>query len=382
MAKSSEVVTGVDRLMDLLDKKSVISVADAAKELSVPRVVIEEWIDFLEEKGVIELEYKFTTPYITKKQLTKTELEKKEKDFSGKREGFVRKIESAYKALEYGTDSIRQLKQEFEELDREIERGSEKIRNELLMLEKFESLKKDIDRELRKAQDNFRKSMEAISREVLGRKNEYEMLSKHIKEQELKIDEEIAKSQLMPKNESILKERLKKIEEEAKRMQGKVSMEKSTSMYADNLKKLKGIARKLEEGIKYRQNEIAPLLEKQKGHEQKIADMQKKLIEKMADAKKQAGNSEWREIKQKMEKYFGKKKNMEAEFKRTDSSIAQLKSELKMLYAEARAIKLTSKSSPKKDYMADLEKRFRKTEEKKKVFEREIVNLGNLFKRK
>lgn len=59
-----EVKTGVDELMELVQREQRISVSDAAKQLKQPEAVIQNWVDFLVEEKLLGIEYKFTTPYI------------------------------------------------------------------------------------------------------------------------------------------------------------------------------------------------------------------------------------------------------------------------------------------------------------------------------
>ena len=59
-----EVKTGVDELMELVSREGRISIPDAAKKLSHPESVIQNWVDFLVEERLLGIEYKFTTPYI------------------------------------------------------------------------------------------------------------------------------------------------------------------------------------------------------------------------------------------------------------------------------------------------------------------------------
>ena len=148
--------------MALLEKKSTISVADAAKELAVPKVVIDEWVEFLEERGVIQITYKFTTPYINKKELTKTELDKKTKEFTGKKEGFVRKIETAYKSIDNAGDVVAKIKEEFGGLSKELDKDVVRIKTELETLQKYEQLKLNLDKDLIQAQNAFKADMKKI----------------------------------------------------------------------------------------------------------------------------------------------------------------------------------------------------------------------------
>ena len=62
---TEEVVrTGVDDLLELLEHSAKIPLADAAAKLNVDAGVIQAWVDFLVEEGIVGIEYKFTTPYI------------------------------------------------------------------------------------------------------------------------------------------------------------------------------------------------------------------------------------------------------------------------------------------------------------------------------
>lgn len=65
MGEAQEVVTtGVDTLIELLRKKKLVSVEEAAQIIKVKESVLQNWIDFLIEEGIIGVEYKFITPYI------------------------------------------------------------------------------------------------------------------------------------------------------------------------------------------------------------------------------------------------------------------------------------------------------------------------------
>jgi predicted ArsR family transcriptional regulator len=58
------IKTGVDELLELLKNTSKVALADVAKSLNVSMDVIQAWVDFLVEEGIVGIEYKFTTPYI------------------------------------------------------------------------------------------------------------------------------------------------------------------------------------------------------------------------------------------------------------------------------------------------------------------------------
>ncbi len=64
MGDRAEVKTDVDRLISLVAERKEISVEEAAKSLDIPVDTIESLSSLMEEEGMVELKYKFTTPYL------------------------------------------------------------------------------------------------------------------------------------------------------------------------------------------------------------------------------------------------------------------------------------------------------------------------------
>ena len=255
----------------------------------------------------------------------------------------------------------------------------EQIKKQLELLEKYEQLKKNLDKDAIASQISFKGEIEKMNKEILSKKSEYESLSRHVKEQELKIDEEIAKAQLIPKNESILRSRIRKIREEAKTLEMQLSAGNKAAELGKKLKSLKDMAMRIEEGLSYRQKQIAPLLEKSREQSKKIEGLQKNLIDKVMDSKKESKKTALNQVKSKLQKFFAYKQELNSMLKKINTDFEQIKAELKALYDEAQAIRLTSKSPKAKDYIAELEKKFKQIEKKKSIFESEITKLWSLL---
>ena len=103
------IETGVDKLVNLVKERGKIAMADAAKELGVSTIVIQEWVDFLEEEEIISVEYRLTKPYLVERKLTKKEVEKKAKEFSSKKDVFVRKAEVGLNFLEKQAGDLKKV---------------------------------------------------------------------------------------------------------------------------------------------------------------------------------------------------------------------------------------------------------------------------------
>ena len=145
---TSVIETGVDRLVNLVDEKGRVSSADAAKELGVSTTVVMEWADFLEEEGVIKVEYKFTKPYLIARKLAKKDVQEKAKEFSGKRDVFVRKAEVSLSFLENESKKLKGLKEEFDRIKKELGIDLNSVKNELEELKNYEQLKLSLDRKV------------------------------------------------------------------------------------------------------------------------------------------------------------------------------------------------------------------------------------------
>ena len=116
--EGSIIETGVDKLVKIVKERGKIALVDAAKELGVSTTVIQEWIDFLEDEGIIGVEYSLTTPYLVEKKLTKKEVEAKAKEFTGKKDIFVRRAEGSLGFIEKQGEELKKIKSEFDRLYR------------------------------------------------------------------------------------------------------------------------------------------------------------------------------------------------------------------------------------------------------------------------
>ena len=111
--ESRVIETGVDKLVNLVKQRGRIALSDSAKELGVSSSVIQEWVDFLEEEGILGVEYKLTKPFLVEKKLSKKEVEVKEKEFAIKKDNFVKKAEFSLEFLEKQAEDLENVKDEF-----------------------------------------------------------------------------------------------------------------------------------------------------------------------------------------------------------------------------------------------------------------------------
>ena len=139
MASTAPVIeTGVDKLIELIERKKDLSLQEAANLLGVPKVVVEEWVSFLEEEGLISVDYRLGKTKLQLKELSPQDVQRKSKEFVSKKEGFLRKLESTLSTIEKEHDWLQKIKKEFTDLAQEVHKEVSSIEEELGTLEKFE----------------------------------------------------------------------------------------------------------------------------------------------------------------------------------------------------------------------------------------------------
>jgi DNA-binding transcriptional ArsR family regulator len=110
------IETSIDELIEVLRKKEKMTISEAANSLKVTQKQLEQWIDVLEEKGIIELKYpiigepqiilKGTIPEkieikAEKKEIIKPKVESETANVSEK----LKSVESKLDELSYEVDA-------------------------------------------------------------------------------------------------------------------------------------------------------------------------------------------------------------------------------------------------------------------------------------
>jgi chromosome segregation ATPase len=382
MGKEAIIETGVDKLVKLVNEKKKISIEEAAKELSVPKVVVEDWASFLEVKGIIDLNYKFTTPYIVKKGVTKKDIEKKAKEFKEHKEGFSRKVGATLSVIENETAGLKDLKKSFETLASEVEEKVKFVKKDLDKLNEYENLKRKADNQIKDEQRKCNDRIADLNKRVSDKQRFYKVLSEKISGEELKLGEEEDKFQKMKVQEDNMiskiediKKSLPIIEEMMKSEEKKVSEEKakvvSLRKEADNLKK------DIQSSTKYMQD----VVKKSEESSRVIQEIQIKILEKMKKEAETSTGTETKKVAEKFEEFFSKKVKIDILMDKINSDIEKLQTELVKLVDEATIIEMSMEAGTAKEHIQELENKFRDIIKKKKVFEQEIVKLYDIIKK-
>jgi chromosome segregation ATPase len=152
---STNIKTGVDKLVELVSEKKRVTVEDAAKKLGVGKDVVQEWAEFLEEEGMVSLDYSLSKVWITEKKITKEEVLSSAKEVSSEKEALSRKIDVAITALQDEASGFENIRKEFTNIQGHIKNEVEVVKKQLAELERYDSLRNNIDKDVSKQRENY-----------------------------------------------------------------------------------------------------------------------------------------------------------------------------------------------------------------------------------
>lgn len=380
--KDTLIETGVDKLVNLVNRKKKISMNHAAKELGVGLPVIEEWADFLEEEGIISLDYKLATTYLIERKLSKKEVQKKAKEFVGKKDAFVRKVETTVAHIERETSGFNDIKDHFNKLKTDLSGELGHIKGELKELENYERLKKEIDKQMLNQEQDFKKKMIKVDKQIMGEKRKYQSIVNDVNAERVKLEEERNIALDLETQEQEIREKLDSFTFTLEKLRKNVKLEDNmtheTEKHLANFKKLSD---DVKGDIDSKKGLIQKLGDEQKKQETRIISLQKSVMEKVKEKRKHIEEevAYGTHLSERFDKFFNHKNDIEKALNKIEKDKMELKDEMEGLIKKAKAFDLASKSSNVKSHIKELSGKFKELESKKSRFEKELSHLSSLF---
>ncbi len=377
--ESSVIETGVDKLVKIVKERGRILLTDAAKELGVSPAVIQEWVDFLEEEGIISVEYKLTKPYLVERKLTKKEVEEKAKEFSSRKDVFVRKAEVSLSFLEKQEEELKNVKNEFDMLKSELGFELSTVRNELNELEKYHQAKQELQKQIQEQRDDAKAKIEELTRQILREQQRYQELIAGIGKEKEELSREKMEAKSIEESENILNKKLADLKNMISQIEKKISDEdtsiKNSESHIDRLVKM---VDDVKSHVEEEKSAIGPLIEKSREQEKKVIELQSQIIKKIAENQKNAAKVD--EITKKVNSFLEKKMVVANLVDKVNKDRDELEKSLIELIKKAKSFQLTAKSSDAGKEMIELEKKFNEVDKKKSLFEEELKRLTSFFR--
>jgi hypothetical protein len=376
---NSIIETGVDKLVNLVNAKERITSFDAAKELGVGISTVMEWADFLEEEGVIKIEYKFTKPFLVSRKIAKKDVQVKAKEFTGKKDVFVRKAEVSLSFLNRESDKLKTLKVEFDKIKKDLGLDMDSIKNELKDLNRYEQLKVKLDKQIGDQKIAAVDKLQDITNQILIEKQKYENVLTGIKEEEEILEKDKVEANSLEESEKFIKEKLDNLKKVIERIDNRVKTEEeSVNVSESNVQKLIVMADNLKARVEKELGLITPLVQQSKEQTEKIKDLQGTIIKKIQSKEKKLKSAST--ASKKLDTFFKKKLGVMDFIEKVNKDRNDLQNELIGLIKKAKSFQLSSNSADMGNQILDLEKKFREVDNKKKLFEEELKKMNVFFK--
>ena len=376
----SLIETGIDKLVNIVKERGRVPLADVATELGVSITVVQEWVDFLEEEGIISVDYKLTKPYLIARKLTKKEIEEKVKDFESRKDVFVRKAEVNLHLLEKQAQDLRNVKVEFDQLKAELGLELSTVSRDLSELEKCQQIKQDLQKEIEDQKNGVKLRVEELTKQIMKEKDKYDELIKGIVTEKQELEKERLEAKSLEDSEKMLREKLHDMKATIDLIEKKVAdgdvLIRNSQMHIEKLNLMvEGVNKHLEE----EKSSIVPLLNENEKHQQRIMELQDKIMRKISLNQKNLVKAQ--DTTKKVKELFDKRLAVSNMVDKLNKDRDELEHNLIDLIRKAKAFELTDKSSSMGDQMVDLERKFDEVDKKKSFFEKELKNIASFFKR-
>ena len=280
---SSIIETGVDKLVNLIKQRGRIAMSDAAKELGVSIIIIQEWVDFLEEEGIISVEYKLTKPFLVERKLTRQEVDTKEREFKSKKDVFVRKAEVSLSFIEDQAEELKKVKGEFDKLKSELGIELDSVKNDLKSLESLQQSRNDLKREVEEQKDLTQTTIMELTQQIMREQKKYQELISDIKIEKSELLREKTEAKSIEASEHVLNKKLGEMKNMISILEKKISNEDSSIKNSQlNIDKMSQLIDQIKQKVDEEKSAIEPLVQKSREQERKIIDLQDKITKKIA----------------------------------------------------------------------------------------------------
>jgi chromosome segregation ATPase len=379
----ANIETGVDKLVNLVAKEKKIDIAEAAKRLGVADAVVHEWAEFLEEEGLVSLQFSLSKTFIVEKRLSKTEVVKKEKEYDNKREAFVRRVDSALKQLDDDTAGFEQIKKQYDSVKHQIGDEIDEVKEEMEQLRHYEDLKSSIDNDILKQKVEYQKKLDDIRTMIGSEERRYKKLIDEIGEQTQHIKEEQAEFTDLKREESDLQKRIEALQDIIKRVEGRVDAHaQSINAHEQRFTTLRELAEKLRSDIiEKRKKEIEPMLQISDDQSKRIIRIQEEIVGKIKSGrdKMKAFEDQSKEISSQFERFFERRTQVERTLQELERAKHEMKEEMGDLIRKAKAFEITSKGADVNSHIKEMEEKFTQFEKRKGAFSSQLERLKSLI---
>jgi chromosome segregation ATPase len=378
------ITTGIDKLVQLIHDKTKISSEQAAKTLGISKDVIEEWIELLEQEKVVSVSYKFSKMYVEERKIDEDTVEISVKQAHSERDAFKRKIEATIKAIDNETSGFEEIRSEFAKVQGRIKDELETVRKEMKELERYDALKKNIDKEIEEQQKTYKQFIQEYDNQLEDFDKAYEQSVEDLKKEEKQLtvfEEKVA--ELREQKNDVEKTIATSIAQLKEISSALTSQIKNISGTEENIKKIKKDILSITGNIEKNREENIKRLSKLVGSKREQIEEQQDTLLKSAKLKvKEVQNyaEMGKKIYDGFENLFAKKIKTGDLIAEIETEKDNLKKELELLQQKVEVFNVISKHASVVDKLGDIEKTLAAYEKRKETLSGKINNLIGFIK--
>ncbi len=380
----TSIKTGVDKLVELISQKKRISVDEASKSLGVGKDLIQEWAEFLEEEGVVMIEYKLSTIWINEKRITRDDVINTAKEVMSEKEAFSRKIDVAITSLEKETLGFEDVRREFTNIQSHIKSEIDTVKTQLSELERYDSLKKNLDKEVFGIREKYGAAVKEAEDKLQLQAKKYDELKTLISKETKNVDqysihiEDLKKvRQDYEKSISSLKLSLKNIEDTL------ANYKRSFDESSRNISQYKESLRRLDVELSARKDSsLLKKFEDLKSGQSSLLKNQQDIASEIKT--KAAGFDSYSNVSEKIHKsfegFFSKNINTEKLINEIEKEKEDLIKELEELKKKVLVFDIVRKNDSVKSQIKEIEDSIKSQELRRKGIKSKIEKLVLMIK--
>jgi len=380
----TSIKTGVDKLVELVSEKKKVTVDDAAKKLGVGKNVVQEWAEFLEEEGLVTLEYSFSKVWITEKKITKEDVLSGAKEVSSEKEALARKIDVAITSLQDETSGFEDIRKEFSNIQSHIKDEINVVKSQLTQLERYDSLRQNLDKDVAKQRDTYDSFVKDAQEKLKLESQKYEELKVVIEKERKNIEQYGQKLDELKKLRNDYDRTLNSLKDSLKNIDGVMSDYKGR--FDDSNKMIETYKKALDrlnaEISEKKDSLLTKKLVELKANEDRLFKTQLQIEEeinsKVGVIKSYAGVGE--KVHQSFDGFFSKNINTEKLISEIENDKTDLTKELEVLKKKVLTFTLMTNNSTIKSQLKELAYSLESFEHKKLSIKYKIEKLLGIIK--
>ncbi len=377
------IETGIDQLIKLVREVRKISLSSAAKRLGIPQPILTEWINLLDEEGVLKVSYVFTTPYIEMKNMSGTEFQRKENELAVKKKEVAKKLETTVGSIDENSQAIGSLRLELEKMSAELSTELGDLKNKINDIKGYEELKAQAQDSATEEENKFKSMLASLDSQLEMEMKKYAEFIKEVRISEKELSRQKKQVHSIEQQESALQKKLDSISKMIARLgTGKPSDPSLMSkMSSSEIKQVQVAAvnmrDQIQKEIQEKKTSLLALSKQVDIYEKKIRSMEIEMLDLIEKQKADKAGTKGRKVDtlKKAEKFFQHKKKADIILHKAERDVEFLRKQLESLLNKAIALKSVSESKKVRQHIRELKMQISLVSHKHNSFKKEVAML-------